>query len=259
MKSNSFVICFDMEFTSLNKNADLISIGCISKNGDIFYGEITDYDSSKMSQFTRDCVIPNLFGTIDGMLNSRIGEFVDESNINGFVVGTFYEVHQAFKRWVECLYKYAASSTGDVNTIVFASDVGYYDDVLLIDLLTNKGDSTALPAYICPSIIDITGVMMTYEYVNVVTSTKKFPTIHIADYAPKSFDESREKIVTSAIETTMTAKEFKDSTVISTFKTLYENNIDMEESKHNALWDAIVLEMIYELYHYRFFQLLHNV
>ena len=36
-------IFFDTEFTGLHKNTELISIGLIAENGNMFYGEITNY------------------------------------------------------------------------------------------------------------------------------------------------------------------------------------------------------------------------
>ena len=39
-------IFFDTEFTGLQKDTDLISIGLISENNDVFYAEITDYDKT---------------------------------------------------------------------------------------------------------------------------------------------------------------------------------------------------------------------
>ena len=37
-------IFLDTEFTGLHRNASLISIGLAAENGDVFYGELTDYD-----------------------------------------------------------------------------------------------------------------------------------------------------------------------------------------------------------------------
>ena len=53
-------IFFDTEFTGLQKDTDLISIGLISENNDVFYAEITDYDQQKLNPWLFANVIKNL-------------------------------------------------------------------------------------------------------------------------------------------------------------------------------------------------------
>jgi hypothetical protein len=53
-------VFFDTEFTGLHKNTTLISIGCVSENGRVFYAELTDYDESQVDDWIREHVINNL-------------------------------------------------------------------------------------------------------------------------------------------------------------------------------------------------------
>ena len=53
-------VYFDTEFTGLQKDTDLISIGFVSENGKTFYAEFTDYDESKCDDWIQKNVIDNL-------------------------------------------------------------------------------------------------------------------------------------------------------------------------------------------------------
>ena len=53
-------IFFDTEFTSLTKDAELISAGFVTEKGDSLYFERTDFDKSKSSDFVKSVVYPLL-------------------------------------------------------------------------------------------------------------------------------------------------------------------------------------------------------
>lgn len=53
-------IFFDTEFTGLNRDAQLISIGLIAEDGNTFYAEFTDYDKDVCSEWVTENVISNL-------------------------------------------------------------------------------------------------------------------------------------------------------------------------------------------------------
>lgn len=40
-------VYYDAEFTGLNRNTDLISIGLVSEYGNYFYAEFIDYDKTR--------------------------------------------------------------------------------------------------------------------------------------------------------------------------------------------------------------------
>lgn len=56
-------VFFDTEFSSLDAAADLISVGCASKNGSEFYGELTEgWHPSNCTSFVVSEVLPLLQG-----------------------------------------------------------------------------------------------------------------------------------------------------------------------------------------------------
>lgn len=57
---NHVKLFLDTEFTALQKDADLISIGIVSEDGKCFYAECDDYDESKVRPWLKEHVIKNL-------------------------------------------------------------------------------------------------------------------------------------------------------------------------------------------------------
>jgi len=53
-------IFFDLEFTGLNQNADIISAGFVSENNEELYIEFNDYDINKCDNWVREYVIARL-------------------------------------------------------------------------------------------------------------------------------------------------------------------------------------------------------
>ena len=53
-------VFFDLEFTGLNRNADIISAGFISESDEELYIEFNDYDASKCDKWVREHVIAKL-------------------------------------------------------------------------------------------------------------------------------------------------------------------------------------------------------
>lgn len=150
---------FDCEMTDLKKDADLISIGLITEGDQRFYGEVTDFDRSKCSQFVNDYILPNL-----GNQNVLDGDFY-------WVANTKEKVCDALKKWL------VEQAGGE--TIYLVTDCGAYDYVFLMDLLTNGGSVFNMNLNISPA----------YEDVNPM----------IADFLDASpdeaFDYSREEFV----------------------------------------------------------------
>lgn len=54
-------VFFDLEFTGLHQKTTLISIGCVSEDGQEFYLELTDYDASQLDDWLRTNVIAHLW------------------------------------------------------------------------------------------------------------------------------------------------------------------------------------------------------
>lgn len=164
-------IFFDEEFTGLTKDNDLISVGLISENNDIFYAEFSDYDINKCSDWVKDNVIANLMHTYD----------------NRILYGDKQLISKELQNWLD-----------KFENIEFISDVCHYDFVNLIDLITDNALNFKYNA-VCHDINqDIA------KYYNI--SEKE------------AFDKNRENII---------------------------DEIPYGE-KHNSLYDAKVIKMIYE-------------
>lgn len=111
---------FDMEFTGLHKNTTLISIGCISNNGETFYAELTDYDKSQCDDWINENVIKRLT-----LQNGEVDSALNHTRISG----TKEEVRKSFMEWFDHVY-------GDPKEPVKVfSDCLAYDWVLFNDLL----------------------------------------------------------------------------------------------------------------------------
>lgn len=54
-------IFFDMEFTGLHQRTSLISIGCVSEDGQHFYAELDDFDLSQVDDWIQENVIDHLW------------------------------------------------------------------------------------------------------------------------------------------------------------------------------------------------------
>ena len=128
-------IFFDTEFTGLYKDTELISIGLVDENGREFYGEITDFDKSKVDEWIKENVLLNTveFGDISIL---DICDVVDS-----YYVGTKETITNYLKEWLKAY-----------DNIELVSDVCHYDMVLFIDLF---GTAFDLPSNINASCHDI--------------------------------------------------------------------------------------------------------
>ena len=195
-------IYFDTEFTGLQQNTDLISIGMITEDGKQFYAEFTDYRNYLCDSWITENVIRKM---------THPKKFISDRMTT--ITGGQYEVREFLLDWFDRQRK-----NGD-EKIQFVSDVCHYDFVLLIDLLSDSEYSSAinLPNYISPYCHDINQDMT--AFINEKTSHIKY----ITDY--DSFDIERENFL----------KEF-DIVIPGS-----------ETQKHNSLYDAKVIKLIYEL------------
>ena len=138
-------VFYDTEFTDLTKDADVISIGLITDGDQKFYGEITDFDHNKCSDFVKEQVLPNLGNPVLLPGGADIDDYV-------LSVGTKEKVSADLMSWLE-------SQRQENENIYFVSDVCHYDFVLLIDLLTNGGSAIDLPNFISPVCEDVNALI----------------------------------------------------------------------------------------------------
>lgn len=157
-------IFFDTEFTGLQKDTTLISIGCIDENGRTFYAELTDYDRNQVNDWIQENVIDNL--TLGTKRTVNINDDYTEWN----VVGSKKMVAKAFTEWLE-----------EYDNVQFVSDVCHYDMVLLIDLF---GDAFSLPEGVSAVCHDINQDIAAWQ--------------GISD--AEAFDASREELLAEPIE-----------------------------------------------------------
>ena len=109
------LVFFDTEFTGLQKDTDLISIGLVTEKGETFYAEFTDYDESKCDDWIQQNVIDNL-----KLQNSFISTKRDTK-----ILGTKKEIKVALDTWLK-------SFNQDIQLV---SDVCHYLLIFLVEHL----------------------------------------------------------------------------------------------------------------------------
>lgn len=161
-------IFFDTEFTGLIKNTELISIGCITEKGNVFYAEFNDYNKTLINPWIKKNVVDNLIHPERSFKEKDV-----------YVEASFEEINKVFLMWLNIVRE-------KEEKIQFVSDCASYDSVLLFDLLSNHGSALDIPSFISPIVDDI--VYKIQEYIeNELEETK--------DSLTKAFDFNREELL----------------------------------------------------------------
>lgn len=200
-------IFFDTEFTSLQKDTTLISIGFVCDDS-CFYGVCTDYDESLVNDWVQVNVVNNL------ELNEEMRSLYDITEFTG----TKTEVGKAFADWM--MEKVSKDPKEKFELI---SDVCHYDMVLFIDMF---GTAFDIPKNICPACYDIN--MDILGYLKNIRSSAT-----LAD----AFDKNREELLIDIITDS-------DGSVSSEEWDTTWKELD-PSCKHNALYDAIIIQQLY--------------
>jgi len=138
-------IFFDTEFTGLNKNTTLISIGLVSEDNKTFYAEFTDYDKSQISEWINKNIISNLI--LKPHHKKEQNFYNDKDGIK--IRGDTKLIKENLLSWLL-----------QFNRVEFWSDVLAYDWVLLQDLIVEyKEGYPILPGNIYYIPFDITTLM----------------------------------------------------------------------------------------------------
>lgn len=200
---------FDTEFTGLQKDTDLISIGIVDNVGNTFYAEFNDFDINKINSnlFNNDHwiennVFPNLLFT-----NTNIYYKSINSTLNSIQTENIYikDNKEHIKYYLEkFLIKY--------DQIQFVSDCCHYDFVLLIDLFKS---ALFLPAKINPYCHDINTDIARYYNIS----------------ETEAFNMNRLNLVTKSDNILKQSK--------LNFNSIYH------KQQHNALIDAFNIAIIY--------------
>ena len=85
-------IFFDTEFTGLQQDTDLISIGIVAEDGREFYAELNDYREEKLDNWLKENVIANLTET-EKFSKSEVAEKIKE----------FLSPYEKVEVWSDCL------------------------------------------------------------------------------------------------------------------------------------------------------------
>lgn len=147
---------FSMQYTGLQRNADIISLGLVTGSGRSFYAEFTDYDMNKCSGFVFENVIKKL---------QHPETCLDGDNWT--ITGTRKEISTQLWFWLNEYY------VANNKPCQFVGDVCYLEFVMLQDLLLNDPEKTTmdLPIFISPDVVnlnqDIACVMQRKRPVNI--------------------------------------------------------------------------------------------
>lgn len=210
-------IFFDTEFTGLQKDTDLISIGLVSWDGQIFYAEFTDYREELCDGWIKNNVISNLVMNDPAREAAMFGD-----NKQHYYKGTRKEIAQKLADWL--------SGFGEMITLV--SDVCHYDMVLLLDLF---GGGLNLPKHINPTCYDISYDIT--EYIKRHKNLKDIPVWDIRNNHAEweAFDTNREELINDLLNN----MGLDDCNIYNMFPVM----------KHNSLYDARVIRILFSLLH----------
>ena len=135
MDPNMYVYV-DMEFTSLERDADYISIGLCDKEGHSFYAEFNDFSFGKVSEWTFKNVCQRMTNP--------------PTNLQGNhweMRGNRHDIRLNLLIWLDAIHN--STNCG----IQFVGDCCHYDMVFLIDLLWSN--ALKVPEWISPVMVDI--------------------------------------------------------------------------------------------------------
>lgn len=207
-------IFFDTEFTGLQKDTDLISIGLITWGGSTFYAEFTDYRKELCDDWIKENVINKL--VLSGP-NPRM-----KPNGINYHIGTKAEIASALREWLGQF----------LESVTLVSDVCHYDMTLFLDLF---GGAFNAPNNVSPWCYDIMTDII--KYLNVSSTGFRNPVnkldIRNNGIEKAAFDMDREELVKTLITKIGLPEEVK-----------MDESISM---KHSALHDARVIRLLFSL------------
>lgn len=103
-KEEKTKIFFDTEFTGLQQNTTLISIGLVSDCGKTFYAELDDYDNSQVDKWIKDNVINNLI-LVDNKNSRDLISVKIKTNMSGLKneLTKWFKQFGEIEMWSDCL------------------------------------------------------------------------------------------------------------------------------------------------------------
>ena len=156
-------VFYDAEFTSLTRDGEFISIGMVTKNGDCFYAEFTDYDRSKVTPWLQEHVIDNLILDEDyenPSIDRLSQQYISHIMHNVIIRGTRDTVKEYLEQWLH-LQSQSSHDIIKIKPIQFYCDCYAYDWMLLNDLLCTDGNALNTPEYMSYIPIDLSTLLYT--------------------------------------------------------------------------------------------------
>ena len=129
------LVFLDTEFTGLQKDTQLISIGLVSEDGKEFYAEIGGINTNVQDEWIKENVLANtaMYGEVD--ITNIVLEETD------YHKGNKEDIKQELVAWLN-----------QFDDVEIVSDVCHYDFVLFIDIF---GSAFDLPENVCAACHDI--------------------------------------------------------------------------------------------------------
>ena len=144
-KEDYHIVFIDTEFTSLEQNNELISIGMCDLKGNSFYGEIEDFDISKCSNWVIDNIIPTL---------AKVPFYKDGYDGDNNII----ECRMDKARLALVAESWLQSITDSGKKVLIVADCLAYDWVLFVELL--KDEDGQLPDNIFYVPVDLMAVFL---------------------------------------------------------------------------------------------------
>lgn len=137
------LLYLDLEMTYLDMDADIISIGIISKDNRKFYAEFTDVDKNKIEK-NKDFLQKNVLNNL--ILKSEKDEKYNIDDTR--VLGDTKKITRELMNWLL-----------QFDKCQFVADCGHYDFALLLKLF---GGALNCPKSISPVYIEINNLLANY-------------------------------------------------------------------------------------------------
>ncbi len=139
-------IFLDTEFTSLQKNADLISLALVSEDGKEFYAEFTDYNLTKAGN-DKQWIVQNVIG------NLILTKDNESRNLDKmYIRGNRSEITSALRNWLNQFGIRKDDGGNIIPHIRIWADVPHYDWVLFCELF---GGARKIPPQIHYMVMDL--------------------------------------------------------------------------------------------------------
>jgi hypothetical protein len=233
---------FDTEFTGLQKDTSLISLGIIAENGECFYAKLTDYNEEQVNDWIEENVINNLELSDEILANYNITE----------VEGNKEEVKNALLEWLNNL---------GADKFELVSDVCHYDMFLFCDLF---GGAFNIPSCVNPVCYDICQDIARYSRVSretfeegsIVDGKPAFKSVVVSMDLPYPIEDTIRLGPSTSVKSHRLVSANYNDYVSLRMEVAFNFSRELlckgltgklpKGYKHNSLYDAEVIKMIME-------------